>query len=209
MAPIERDRAVLDVGQERVLLGLVEAVDLVDEQDRLLAVEGEPLASLGDQGAHLGHAAHDRGDGHQPAPDGVGEHAGEARLAAAGRAPEEERAEVAALQGPAQRAALADQVLVADDLVERPRAHSGRQRLASGRRHERGLLFAGFAGRLGVGAARCHESMLQAGLVRVRTNLGVRLPEPAKIARLREVDGACRTTRLRRRPDSVPPSTYW
>jgi hypothetical protein len=32
----ERDRAVLDVRQERVLLRLVEAVDLVDEEDRAL-----------------------------------------------------------------------------------------------------------------------------------------------------------------------------
>ena len=36
VAPIERDGPVLDGGQERVLLGLVEAVDLVDEQDGAL-----------------------------------------------------------------------------------------------------------------------------------------------------------------------------
>src|ERR1035437_7609658 len=34
----ERDRAVLDVRQKGVLLGLVEAMDLVDEENRLLAV---------------------------------------------------------------------------------------------------------------------------------------------------------------------------
>ena len=53
----ERDRAVLDVRQERVLLGLVEAVDLVDEQDRPAAVEGEPVLRLGDRRADLGDAA--------------------------------------------------------------------------------------------------------------------------------------------------------
>ena len=40
----EGDRAVLDVRQDDVLLGLVEAVDLVDEEDRALAVLAEALA---------------------------------------------------------------------------------------------------------------------------------------------------------------------
>jgi hypothetical protein len=34
--PDEHDRAVLDIGQERVLLGAVEPVDLIDEQQRAL-----------------------------------------------------------------------------------------------------------------------------------------------------------------------------
>ena len=34
---------VLDVRQERVLLRLVEAVDLVEEEDRPLAVAAEPV----------------------------------------------------------------------------------------------------------------------------------------------------------------------
>ena len=50
----ERDRAVLDMREERVLLRLVEAVDLVDEQDRALAVEREPLLGLGDAAPNLG-----------------------------------------------------------------------------------------------------------------------------------------------------------
>ena len=45
----ERDRAVLDVRQQRVLLGLVEAMDLVEEEDRARAVQGEPVLRLGDR----------------------------------------------------------------------------------------------------------------------------------------------------------------
>ena len=45
----QRDGAVLDVRQERVLLALVEAVDLVDEQDRAAALEREPVLGLGDR----------------------------------------------------------------------------------------------------------------------------------------------------------------
>ena len=40
---------------------------------------------------------------------------------------------------PPERAALADEVLLADELVERPRTHPGRERLAFGRRLEQGL----------------------------------------------------------------------
>ena len=46
------DRAVLDVGQQRVLLGLVEAVDLVEEQDGPGAVQGQPILRLGDRRAN-------------------------------------------------------------------------------------------------------------------------------------------------------------
>ena len=45
----QRDRAVLDVGQQRVLLRLVEAVDLVDEQHGAPTVQREPLLGRGDR----------------------------------------------------------------------------------------------------------------------------------------------------------------
>ena len=76
--------------EQGVLLGLVETMDLVDEQDRLLAVEGQPLAGLDDQSANLRDAAHDRGDGDHPCVCSVGQDPGQARLAVARRSPEEE-----------------------------------------------------------------------------------------------------------------------
>jgi hypothetical protein len=54
--PDERDGPILDVGEQRVLLGLVEPVDLVDEQDAAHARHGRLLPRLGDDGADLGHA---------------------------------------------------------------------------------------------------------------------------------------------------------
>ena len=61
--PDEDDRAVLDVGEDDVLLGLVEAVDLVDEEDGALGVHGAPLpGGLGDA-AEVGDAGGDGGDG--------------------------------------------------------------------------------------------------------------------------------------------------
>ena len=46
--------AVLDVGQERVLLRLVEAVDLVDEEDRSRAVEREARDRFGRDALDVG-----------------------------------------------------------------------------------------------------------------------------------------------------------
>ena len=60
---------------------------------------------------------------------------------------------MAAGDGAAERAALADEVLLADELVERPRAHPRGERLALGRWPEQGL-GAGAAGVRRVGMGR-------------------------------------------------------
>ena len=78
-------------GSKRVLLGLVEAMDLVEEQDGPRAVERQPVLRLGDRGPDLGDARHDRRERREVGTDLVGEQAGEARLAGAGRAPQEQR----------------------------------------------------------------------------------------------------------------------
>ena len=91
----EGDRPVLDVWQQRVLLGLVEAVDLVEEQDGAGAVEGEAVLRLGDGRADLDDARHDRRQRDEVRPDGVREQPREAGLAGARRAPQQDRRQVA------------------------------------------------------------------------------------------------------------------
>ena len=152
------DRPVLDVRQERVLLALVEAVDLVDEQDRAASLEREPLLGLGDRPADLGDARHDRRHGPELGADGVGEEARERRLAGAGRAPQQEAREVAPRDRSAERAAIADEVALADELLERPRAHARGQRLPLGRRSEQG-----FGLGAGDGAPGRHAAMVSRG----------------------------------------------
>ncbi len=156
----EHHGAVFDVGQQRVLLGLVEAMDLVDEEEGPAAVEDEPLAGLADESPNLGHSAHDRRDSHQPRPDRVREDASQRRLAAARRTPQQQRAQVAAFRDPSERSARADQPLLADDLVEGPGPHPGGQRLRS-RRGSESLLLLGVPG--GPLDPACgHGPMLQA-----------------------------------------------
>ena len=133
------------MGQERVLLGLVEPMDLVEEEDRPLLVERETVLGLGDRRPDVGDAAHHRRQRHEMGADLLGEEAGEARLAGARRTPQQGRGEVAPGDAPAERAALADEVLLADELLEAARPHPGRERLLLGRRLEERLR-AGAAG---------------------------------------------------------------
>ena len=111
------------MGQDDVLLGLVEAVDLVDEQDRAPAVHAQSLLRLGCNPAQLRHA---RADGADRAEVTAGEgrdEEGEGGLAAAGRAPEDDRRDLVGLDALAEHLARADDVLLPHELVEGPRPH--------------------------------------------------------------------------------------
>ncbi len=121
-------RAVLDRRQQSVLLSLVEAVDLVEEEDRALTALAEPLAGAFDD---LADVLHPRGDRRQLlARPGrrVGDRQCEGRLAGAGRPPEDRRRQPVLFDEPSQRAARADQVILADDVVDRARAEAGGER---------------------------------------------------------------------------------
>lgn len=149
----ERHRAVLDRPQQRVLLRLVEPVDLVQEQHRpclllllllLLPTGGSKALARArglDGALDLGDAAA-RGRGHadERAARGRGEDAPDARLAAARRAPEDERRQVAAVDRRAQHGAGAERVRLAHDVVQRARAQAlGERRHAHARREVRGV----------------------------------------------------------------------
>src|SRR2546429_831302 len=134
----QRDDAVLDPGEERVLLCPVEAVDLVAEQDRAASFVLETLLRQLDDLAHAGHPLGDRGKRLEVTIGVARDQAGEGRLARAGRAPEDARPHVAAPDQLAQRLPGAEQVLLAEKLLERLRPHPSRQWL--GRALEQGRL---------------------------------------------------------------------
>ena len=78
------DGAVLDPGQERVLLGLVEAVDLVDEEDGALAVQVAAVLCLVDRLADVGDPGEHGVDGDEMGARRVGDDVGEGGLAGSG-----------------------------------------------------------------------------------------------------------------------------
>ena len=84
------DRAILYPGEQRILLGLVPAVHLVDEENRSQALLSVALLGLLRDPTHVGDAGQDRIELLEGALRGVGDHAGQGRFAGAGRAVEDE-----------------------------------------------------------------------------------------------------------------------
>ena len=119
----EDDVAGLDARQEGVLLRLVEAVNLVDEDNR--AAPGRPAQAFGLR-HHLADFLDARQHGaerDEPRLRRVGDDPRERRLAGARRPPEDDRLEQVALDRLAQRPAGCQQLLLADEFVEGPRPH--------------------------------------------------------------------------------------
>ena len=123
------DGAALDVRQEGVLLGLVEAVNLVDEQDRPRV----QIGGFGRVGHHLldlFNAAHDGRELDEAGLRGFGYDLGQSGFAHSGRAPEDHRAGVVALDLHAQGLAGTDQMLLPHEFFQTagPHALSERRR---------------------------------------------------------------------------------
>ena len=128
VAPTSDDRAVLDVRQERVLLGLVESVDLVDEDDRPLALEAQAIARGGDDLAQLPDAPEHGAEGDEVRLRGSGDDARERRLAAPRRTPQDHRANTVGRDRLGQERLRPEDVLLADQVGERLRPHPVGQR---------------------------------------------------------------------------------
>ena len=123
----QHDGAVLHHRQERVLLRAVEAVDLVDEQQRPLPGLA-PRARRVEHFLEVGDAGEDRGNLLEMQLGGVGEQPRDRGLAGAGRPPEDQRAERAGVEHARERAVGAEQMVLPDHLRERRRPQPVGQR---------------------------------------------------------------------------------
>ena len=127
--PDEDNGAVLDDRQEGVLLGAVEAVDLVDKEQgaaadlAALARRLEHLAQVGDAGKHSRQRL-------EFEIGAVRQQACDRGLAAAGRPPQDHRGELPARDHSSDRAIRAEQMILPHDLAEalRPQAVGERPR---------------------------------------------------------------------------------
>ena len=114
--------------EQRVLLRAVEAVDLVEEQDRPLALLAEAAPGPLDDLAHVLHARGHRRQRLERLARRAGHEAGDRGLAGSGRAPEDHRREAVGLDQHPQRLPRAEQLPLTDDLVEVAGPQPGRQR---------------------------------------------------------------------------------
>ena len=118
-------------GQQRVLLRLRESVDLVEEEDRGLAVQVALGQRLLHDLAHIPDSGRHRGEFDEAPARGAGHGLGERRLAGAGRAPEDHRGRPGRgirIRERHQRRARAKQMSLARDLGEGHRTHPHRER---------------------------------------------------------------------------------
>ena len=101
----ERDEPALHAGEQRVLLRLVEAVHLVEEEDRALAALAEPVAGALEGVAHVLHAGAHGAELLERLAGVGGDGLGQRRLPGARRPPEDHRRQPVALHQRPQRLA--------------------------------------------------------------------------------------------------------
>ena len=141
--PDQHDAAFFHKGQERVLLGLVEAVDFVYKYDGLFAVQGVMVGALHHL-ADLLDAAGDGGKVDELCLRPVGDNAGQRGLAHARRAPEDHGGNMVALDQPPKHLSRSQQVSLPHKFLQALGPKPGRQRLHGLRGGKKVLLFHGF-----------------------------------------------------------------
>jgi hypothetical protein len=126
----QRHDPLLHEGQEAILLGAVEAVDLVDEEQGALA-SGAAHARLLEGLLQVGDAGEDRRQLLEFIAGLLGQQAGDGGLAGAGRAPQDHRGQPLGLSHPADGPVGTQEVILAHDLVQllRTQAVGERRRL--------------------------------------------------------------------------------
>ncbi len=127
-SPDEGNCAVLNKGQNGILLGLIEAMNLINEKDGLLLVLAAAFLGFLDDAAQVSHPRRDCTDGAEVGIGGIGNNIGQGGLAAARRPPEDNRGQLASFNGPPEHAPLAHELLLADELLKIRWPHPGCQR---------------------------------------------------------------------------------
>ena len=127
--PDQAHGAVLDVRQKRVLLGLVEAVDFIDEKQRRRPGVGQAVGGRGQDPAHVRDIGLHTAQALKPAPGLIGDDLCQAGLAGARRAKENQRLDAVRLDGATQQLARRENMPLAHVLGQGARTHPGGQGL--------------------------------------------------------------------------------
>ena len=149
----EEDVPGFDVREEGVLLGFVEAMDFVNEDDGALAGAGFAFG-VGHDFFNFFDAGGDGAEGDEFAFGEARDEAGEGGFAAAGRSPEKHGGEIIGFDLHAEGFAGAEEFFLADEFIEGARTHAFGERLQGGR---------GFGFGEGVEEAHCGFSLAGIG----------------------------------------------
>lgn len=123
----EADSAALKMREKDVLLGFVEAVNLVDEENRgLIAELGVGLGGF-DLGADFGDVGFDPIERFEAGAGGASDDGGEGGFSGAGWAVKDEGSEAVGLDGAAEKFSFGEDVLLAGDFGKRAGSHAGGQ----------------------------------------------------------------------------------
>jgi hypothetical protein len=134
----EEDRTRLDERKKRILLGPVEAMKLVDENESPLPRgPAEPLRG-GHDFPNLLDAGEDRRKADERPPCGLAQEPGERRLPRAGGTPEDEGMKLAFLPCEPERPAFAEEIVLAENMGDIRRADPIGEG-GTGRRGDRGV----------------------------------------------------------------------
>src|SRR5207247_2643622 len=123
----QRHEAVLDRVQDRVLLAFVEAVDLVDEEDRPHAVSAETLRRSGDDRPHVVDPSGDGGELLERRTGPLRHDPRDRRLPRPRRPEKDHRGWAVLLDREPERRALRQDVLLPHELTERPGPEAHRE----------------------------------------------------------------------------------
>jgi hypothetical protein len=122
------NHAGLDVRQEGILLGFVEAMDFVDKKNGLPAIGAMNPLSVGHDRLDLLDAREDGTVGEEGRPGLPGHDPRQRCLSSSRRAPEDHGHQPIIADHLAQDLARSDEMILADDFAESPRAHPLRER---------------------------------------------------------------------------------
>src|SRR5436190_18894781 len=113
----------LNVGQEDVLLRLIEMMDLVNEEDGLLSGCVAAIRRASNYATHFGHVTFHAADSNEFGVRHFCDDAGQRGLSAPWRAGEDHRRQTIGFNGASQKFAGAKDVFLADKFLQRARSH--------------------------------------------------------------------------------------
>ena len=124
----QADNSVFNIRQQHVLLGFVKPMDFVDKEDGRLTRIFEPVGGASQHPAHVGHVGFHAAQALEFAFGVARDDLGHRRLACARRPVENQRLNAVGFDGAAQELSRAEDMSLADELLEGAGSHAGSQR---------------------------------------------------------------------------------